>query len=148
MASNRLLSVFQNRRYDSDFKTVKKILDDNLLGEIIEAEFYFDRYKPALSPKQHKESVIPGAGLLHDLGPHLIDQALYLFGMPGSVAGFLKMLRPGTLVNDHFEISTQNPSGQNPLKPDQLKPEPPRPEPPRPDQLRPNRIEKLTSVPV
>ena len=102
---NRILSVFQNRRYDSDFKTVKRIVDQGLAGELIEAEFHFDRYKPTLSPKQHKESDIAGAGLLHDLGPHLIDQALYLFGMPASVFGFLKTVRPGSLVNDYFDIA-------------------------------------------
>lgn len=102
---NKLLAVFHNRRYDSDFKTVKKIIDEGVLGDIIEAEFHFDRFKPALSPKQHKESLIPGAGLMHDLGPHLIDQALYLFGMPGSVSGFLKITRPGSLVNDYFDIN-------------------------------------------
>ena len=101
---NRQLAVFQNRRYDSDFKTVKKVIEECLLGDIIEAEFHFDRYKPVLSPKQHKESAIPGAGLLHDLGPHLIDQALYLFGMPVSVSGELKITRPGSIVNDCFGI--------------------------------------------
>lgn len=101
---NRILSVFQNRRYDSDFKTVKKIVEEGALGNIIEAEFHFDRYRPELSPKQHKESTIPGSGLLHDLGPHLIDQALYLFGMPQSVFGLLKMTRPGSIVNDYFDI--------------------------------------------
>jgi predicted dehydrogenase len=100
----RKLSVFQNRRYDSDFKTVKKIVEEGSLGNIIEAEFHFDRYKPALSPKQHKETPIPGSGLLHDLGPHLIDQALLLFGIPGSVFGFLKIARPGSRVNDYFDI--------------------------------------------
>jgi predicted dehydrogenase len=77
---NSKLSVFQNRRWDSDFKTVKKIIDANLLGEIVEAEFHFDRYNPVLSPKQHKETANSGAGILKDLGPHLIDQALFLFG--------------------------------------------------------------------
>lgn len=101
---NCLLSVFQNRRYDSDFKTVKKIVDDGLLGDITEAEFHFDRYKPVLSPKLHKESAIPGSGLLHDLGPHLIDQALVLFGFPGSLFGFLKTVRPGSMVNDYFDL--------------------------------------------
>lgn len=103
--NNRQLAVFQNRRYDSDFKTVKKIVDEKLLGEIIEAEFHFDRYKPALSPKQHKETAIPGAGLLHDLGPHLIDQALYLFGMPAYASGILRTVRPGSIVNDYFDIT-------------------------------------------
>ncbi len=103
--NNRQLAVFQNRRYDSDFKTVKKIVDEKLLGDIIEAEFHFDRYKPALSPKQHKETAIPGSGLLHDLGPHLIDQALYLFGLPGYVSGVLRTVRPGSIVNDYFDIT-------------------------------------------
>jgi predicted dehydrogenase len=76
------LAVFQNRRWDSDFKTVKQVLAEGVLGEIVEAEFHFDRYNPVLSPKQHKETLNAGAGILKDLGPHLIDQALYLFGFP------------------------------------------------------------------
>lgn len=99
------LALFHNRRFDSDFKTVKKIVDENAIGKILEAEFHFDRFKPALSPKQHKETNIPGAGLLHDLGPHLIDQALYLFGMPHSVFAFLRIIRPKSIVNDAFDIT-------------------------------------------
>jgi len=76
------LAVFQNRRWDSDFKTVKEILDKQLLGEIVEAEIHFDRYNPALSTKAHKEVYSAGAGILKDLGPHIIDQALHLFGFP------------------------------------------------------------------
>ena len=102
--NNRLLSVFQNRRYDSDFKTVKKILDEGVLGKIVEAEFHFDRYNLNLSPKQHKETSGPGAGLLHDLGPHLIDQAMYLFGMPQSLFGIMRTVRPLSLVNDYIDI--------------------------------------------
>ncbi len=101
---NLVLSVFQNRRYDSDFKTVKEIVKSGALGKIVEAEFRFERYKPGLSPKKHKETLVPGSGLLHDLGPHIIDQALHLFGMPGSVAGFLKITRPESIVNDHVDI--------------------------------------------
>ncbi|MEO7523788.1 MAG: Gfo/Idh/MocA family oxidoreductase [Ferruginibacter sp.] len=100
----RKLAVFQNRRYDSDFKTVKKIADEGSLGKIVEAEFHFDRYNLNLSPKQHKEVTNPGSGLLHDLGPHLIDQALCLFGMPQSVFGFLRTLRPLSQVNDYFDM--------------------------------------------
>ena len=72
---NLKLSVFQNRRWDSDFKTVKDVLDKGLLGEIVEAEFHFDRYSPSLSVKAHKETLSSGSGILMDLGPHLIDQA-------------------------------------------------------------------------
>lgn len=98
------LSVFQNRRWDSDFKTVKKIVEDKLLGEIVEAEFHFDRYNPVLSPKTHKETANPGAGILKDLGPHLIDQALYLFGLPNTVFADIQMIRQATLVDDYLDI--------------------------------------------
>ena len=102
---NRLkLSVFQNRRWDSDFKTVKKIIDDGMLGDIVEAEFHFDRYNPVLSPKQHKESANPGAGILKDLGPHIIDQALFLFGMPEAIFADIRFIREATLVDDYIDI--------------------------------------------
>ena len=107
---NKKLAVFQNRRYDSDFKTVKKIFDEGILGDIKEAEFHYDRYNLALSPKAHKETTNAGAGILHDLGPHLIDQALCLFGMPESLFGFLKITRPGSLVNDYFDMTLFYPS--------------------------------------
>lgn len=98
------LSVFQNRRWDSDFKTVKKVISEGWLGEIVEAEFHFDRFKDELSPKPHKETPGPGAGILNDLSPHLIDQALHLFGMPQSVFADLRITRPGSKVDDYFEI--------------------------------------------
>lgn len=101
---NLVLSVFQNRRWDSDFKTVKKIIQEGWLGEIMEAEFHFDRYKQELSPKPHKEIPAPGAGILNDLSPHLIDQSLHLFGMPEAVFADLRMTRPGSRVDDYFEI--------------------------------------------
>ena len=98
------LAVFQNRRWDSDFKTVKSIIDQHLLGEIVEAEFHFDRYNPSLSPKQHKETVNSGSGILKDLGPHLIDQALFLFGMPEFVFADIRILREHSLVDDYLDI--------------------------------------------
>ena len=101
---NLKLSVFQNRRWDSDFKTVKKIIDDGLLGEIVEAEFHFDRYNPVLSPKQHKETANSGAGILKDLGPHIIDQALYLFGLPQAVFADIRFTREQTVVDDYIDI--------------------------------------------
>lgn len=100
----RLLSVFQNRRWDSDFLTVRQVLREGRLGQIVEAELRFDRFKLSLSPKQHKESPNPGAGVLLDLGPHIIDQALVLFGLPNAVFADLRSLRPGTQVEDYFEL--------------------------------------------
>jgi predicted dehydrogenase len=98
------LSVFQNRRYDSDFKVVKQIFEEGWLGEIVEAEFHFDRFVEQLSAKAHKETPGQGVGVLYDLGSHLIDQALHLFGMPAAVFADIRKLRPGSLVDDYFEI--------------------------------------------
>ncbi|MDZ8187572.1 MAG: Gfo/Idh/MocA family oxidoreductase [Nostoc sp. ChiSLP02] len=98
------LSVYQNRRWDSDFQTVKKIVQLDLLGNIIEAEFHFERYKPTLSLKQHVEVPGPGAGLIKDLGPHLIDQALHLFGMPNAVFADMRITRAASQIDDYFEL--------------------------------------------
>jgi scyllo-inositol 2-dehydrogenase (NADP+) len=98
------LSVFQNRRWDSDFKTVQQVISDGVLGDIVEAEFHFDRYNPNLSPKQHKETANSGAGILKDLGPHLIDQAIYLFGFPSAVFADVRITRKNSLVDDWIDI--------------------------------------------
>jgi scyllo-inositol 2-dehydrogenase (NADP+) len=103
------LSVFQNRRWDSDFKTIRKVIDGGMLGDIVEAQLSYDRFNPALSPKAHKETPSPGSGVLKDLGPHVIDQALVLFGMPESVFGDIMITRPGSQVQDYFEILLQYP---------------------------------------
>ena len=101
------IAVFQNRRWDSDFKTVQKIKQSGVLGDIVEAELRFERYKPAIGPKQHKENAGPGAGLLNDLGPHLIDQALALFGKPQSLQASLRAIRENSQVDDWFDVSLQ-----------------------------------------
>jgi len=101
---NKILSVYQNRRYDSDYKTIKKVLDKKLLGEVVEAEFHFDRYREELSPKQHKEVPGPGTGVLYDLGAHLIDQALQLFGWPSKLFADIRTIRPVSKVDDYFEV--------------------------------------------
>ncbi len=104
------LAVFQNRRWDSDLKTVQQVLEDGSLGEIVEAEFHFDRYNPLLSPKQHKETANSGAGILKDLGPHLIDQALYLFGFPNAVCASVRTTRQNSLVDDWIDMQLQYPT--------------------------------------
>ena len=101
---NRTLSVYQNRRYDSDYKTVKKIIEEGWLGDLVEVEIHFDRYKEELSPKVHKETPGPGTGALYDLGSHLIDQALQLFGMPQAVFADIQIIRPVSQVDDYFEL--------------------------------------------
>lgn len=106
------LSVFQNRRWDSDYKTVRKIVDENWLGEIKEAEFRYDRFNPLLSPKAHKETPGPAVGCVYDLGPHVIDAALYMFGMPQAVFADIRITRPGSQVDDYFEILLYYPSSR------------------------------------
>ncbi|MEP6617617.1 MAG: Gfo/Idh/MocA family oxidoreductase [Ginsengibacter sp.] len=101
---NRKLSVYHNRRYDSDFKTVKKIVSEGWLGDIVEAEFHFDRFKENIGPKVHKETPGPGTGTLYDLGAHLIDQALQLFGKPDSIFADIGIMRSVSKVDDYFEV--------------------------------------------
>lgn len=102
--NNRVLAVYHNRRWDSDFLTVQQVVQQGLLGDIVEAEIHFDRFKEALSPKLHKETPQPGTGVLYDLGAHLIDQALTLFGMPQKVFGDIRIVRPISRVDDYFEL--------------------------------------------
>ena len=101
---NKLLSVYHNRRYDSDFKTVAKIIQGGWLGEVVEAELHYDRYKEELSPKLHKEVPGPSTGSLLDLGSHLIDQSLQLFGKPDAVFADIRVIRPVAKVDDYFEV--------------------------------------------
>jgi len=98
------ISVFQSRRWDSDFKTVQKIKQSGLLGDVVEAALNYERFKPGIGTKQHKEMAGPGAGLLNDLGPHLIDQALLLFGMPQEIFASIRNTRPQSKVDDWFEL--------------------------------------------
>lgn len=113
---HKKIAVFQNRRWDSDFKTVQKIITEGSLGEINEVEIHFDRYNLALSPKQHKEVPGPGAGILKDLGPHLIDQALCLFGMPQSLFADIRITRKESSVDDWFDILLYYPTCRVRLK--------------------------------
>jgi len=101
---NLFLSVYQNRRYDGDFRAMKDVIQENLLGSLKEAELRFDRYRPGHSGKDHKEGDKPGAGNLHDLGAHLIDQAIQLFGFPDAVFADVFAMRDNMIANDYFEV--------------------------------------------
>lgn len=100
---NLLLSVFQNRRYDNDFLTVRQVIGEGLLGEILIYEAHYDMYRPRPSAKW-KEHAGEGSGALYDLGPHLIDQAVQLFGVPQTVFADLSLQRPGAEVDDYFHL--------------------------------------------
>lgn len=98
------IGVYQNRRWDSELLTVQEVLRSGLLGEIVEAEIRFERYRPEVSLKKHKEEPKAGAGLLMDLGPHAIDQSICLFGMPEAVFADLRITRKQSQVDDYFDI--------------------------------------------
>jgi scyllo-inositol 2-dehydrogenase (NADP+) len=102
--NNLFISVYQNRRYDGDYRAVKKVVDENILGEIREVEIRYDRYRPFASGKPHKEGDLPGAGILFDLSPHLVDQAIQLFGFPKAVFADVWKMRDDVTAADYFEI--------------------------------------------
>ncbi|HDZ47321.1 hypothetical protein LCGC14_0029470 [marine sediment metagenome] len=97
----RLLSVFHNRRWDSDFLTVKELLKAGTLGRIVSFESHFDRFRPEVRDRW-REKAAPGGGIWYDLGPHLLDQACELFGMPHAILLELSTLRDGAKADDDF----------------------------------------------
>jgi scyllo-inositol 2-dehydrogenase (NADP+) len=102
-ASERRLSVFHNRRWDGDFLTVRRCVESGVLGEIATFVSRYDRFRPA--PKGGwKEEAVPGSGILWDLGPHLIDQAMVLFGPPRTVWADLGVQRPGVEAVDYVHL--------------------------------------------
>lgn len=101
---NREVLVYQNRRWDSDVMSVKQVLDTGELGKIVEVHFRYDRWRPEIGPKAFKETPMPASGLLYDLGPHLLDQAITLFGKPLSYTKTLGRFRHKTEVPDYFFI--------------------------------------------
>jgi predicted dehydrogenase len=105
----RLLTVYQDRRWDGDFHTLKKLLQSNVLGDISEFEVRYDRYRPDPKPGAWRERDVPGAGVFYDLGPHLIDQVLLLFGVPQAITTTLMHQRPWSPVDDGFDVYFEYP---------------------------------------
>jgi predicted dehydrogenase len=99
----RLLSVFQNRRWDSEFLGARAIIKEGRLGEVLHFESHIDRFRPEVQSRW-REMAGPGAGLWYDLGPHLVDQTLRLFGLPGKVDAKLVKQRPGAQTDDWFHV--------------------------------------------
>lgn len=102
-ARNRVLAVFQNRRWDSDFLSVRDAVESGAIGSVVAVESRIDRWRPAVRDRW-REGTGPGAGLLLDLGPHLVDQMLVLFGMPDAVSAWIGRQRPGAVADDAFQI--------------------------------------------
>jgi scyllo-inositol 2-dehydrogenase (NADP+) len=103
-ATDRRLSVFHNRRWDSDYLTVRRCLEAGVLGDVSSFTSRYDRFRP-LPKGSWKEEDVPGSGVLWDLGPHLIDQALQLFGLPETVWADVGVQRPGVAAVDYLHLA-------------------------------------------
>lgn len=101
--AGRLVSVFHNRRWDSDFLGVRALIDSGRLGEVVHFESHFDRYRPQVRDRW-RERAEDGGGIWFDLGPHLVDQALQLFGLPLEVSADIAALRPGAQADDWAHV--------------------------------------------
>ena len=102
---NKVVSAFHNRRWDGDFQTVRQIVQQGLLGRLVEYESHFDRFRNTFSPERAwRETAGPGSGVLFDLGPHLIDQALVLFGLPRMLTADIRNQREAGKADDQFEL--------------------------------------------
>ena len=102
---NKVVSAFQNRRWDGDFQTVRQIAEQGCLGRLVEYESHFDRFRNYFSAERAwRETTGPGSGVLYDLGPHLIDQAQALFGLPRMVTADIRSQRQAGKADDQFEL--------------------------------------------
>jgi predicted dehydrogenase len=95
---------FHNRRFDGDFLTVRKLLLDGTLGRVVEIRAHYDRYRPLQRPNSWKEEALPAAGNLFDLGPHLLDQAMAIFGTPRSIYASVRADRDHSNIDDAFDV--------------------------------------------
>ncbi len=105
----RLLSIYQNRRWDGDFVTIQQLFAESKFGRVVLFESHFDRFRPHLKANAWRERPEPGSGLLFDLGPHLIDQAMVLFGEPEAINADIRIERDGASVDDAFDVTLRYP---------------------------------------
>jgi len=113
---NLILSVFQNRRWDGDFLTVRKVIESGCLGRLVEFESNYMRYRNYIQPNTWKETLAQGIGLTYNLGSHMIDQAVALFGMPDKVWADVDNMRAGSEVDDYYHIKLIYPKVKVTLK--------------------------------
>ena len=109
--ANRLLTVYQNRRYDGDFQAIRQLVEAGTLGRIVRFETSYDRFRPQLKPSAWRETARPGSGILFDIAPHLIDHALVLFGLPEAVTADVRMERDNAAADDAFDITLHYSNG-------------------------------------
>jgi len=101
----RVLSAYQNRRFVGDFVTLQHLLSAGLLGRVAIFESHFDRFRPQLKPAAWREQPQPGSGIWFDLGAHLLDQALVLFGIPQAISADIRIEREGAATDDAFDVT-------------------------------------------
>jgi scyllo-inositol 2-dehydrogenase (NADP+) len=106
---DRLLTVYQNRRFDGDFESLRQVVAEGALGRIVRFESCYDRFRPAMKPNAWRERSGPGTGVFFDLAPHLIDHALVLFGLPEAVTADLRCERDGAVTDDSFDLTLHYP---------------------------------------
>ncbi len=108
--SRRFLTVYQNRRYDGDFQAIRELVSAGTLGRIVRFETCYDRFRPNFKPNAWREKAEPGAGILFDIGPHVIDHAMVLFGLPEAITADVRIERQGGLADDAFDIMFHYPN--------------------------------------
>ncbi|MDD2437349.1 MAG: Gfo/Idh/MocA family oxidoreductase [Massilibacteroides sp.] len=106
---NRMLCVFQNRRWDGDFLTVKQMIASGVLGRVVEFQSAYQRYRNYIQPNTWKEKADKHVGLTYNLGSHMIDQTIVLFGIPQSIYADIDRLREGSEVDDYYQIHLHYP---------------------------------------
>src|SRR3989441_10971946 len=101
----RIATVYQDRRYTGDFATVQQVVGEGALGRVVTFESHFDRFRPELKPHAWREQAHAGSGVWFDIGPHLFDQALLLFGVPEAIVADIRIERDGAVVDDAFDVT-------------------------------------------
>src|SRR5882672_7443341 len=105
----RIVTVYQDRRYTGDFATVQQVVSEGILGRVVLFESHFGRFRPERKPNAWREETLPGSGVWYDLGPHLFDQALLLFGIPDAIGADIRVERDNAVVDDAFDVTLHYP---------------------------------------
>jgi len=105
----RIVTVYQDRRYTGDFATVQQVVAEGAVGRVVIYEAHFDRFRLEVRPGAWREQAVPGAGVWYDLGPHLFDQALLLFGIPEAIGADIRIERDNAVVDDAFDVTLYYP---------------------------------------
>src|SRR5437660_3526979 len=118
----RIVTVYQDRRYTGDFVTVQSIVGDGTLGRVVLFESHFDRFRPEQKPNARREEPLPGSGVWFDIGPHLFDPALLLFGIPAAIGAGMRIERDRGRTDDAFDVTLYYPHIRAVLRASMLRP--------------------------